>query len=127
LIEISKLGKPIVLVLYAGRSLILTKYTGLVDSILYTWHLGTMAGPAIVDLLFGVRNPSGRLPLSFLKDQGQIPLYYNKKRTGKTPMVGYIDLDSNPLWSFGFGLSYSDIKIDQFSMSKDKIGFKDTL
>ena len=67
LTQLSKLGKPIILVLFAGRSLILTNILPLVDSLLYTFHLGTMAGPAIVDLLLGVQSPSGKLPISFAK------------------------------------------------------------
>lgn len=67
LTQVSKLGKPIVLVIYAGRSLVLTNILPLVDSLLYTFHLGTMAGPAIADLLLGVQSPSGKLPISFLK------------------------------------------------------------
>lgn len=80
---IAKTGKPIVLIIYAGRSLILEPILPLVDSILYAWHLGTMAGPALADLILGNVSPSGKLPITFLRSTGQIPLYYSKKNTGR--------------------------------------------
>ena len=80
---IAKTGKPIAAVIYAGRSLLLESILPLVDSVLYAWHLGTMAGPALSDLLLGVVSPSGKLPITFLRAVGQIPLYYNKKNTGR--------------------------------------------
>lgn len=96
----------------------LTPYLNQVDSILYAWHLGSMAGPALGDLLLGVRNPSGRLPVSFLRDQGQIPVYYNKKGTDKG-YTDYIDCPSSALWNFGYGLSYNTLRIEQFKLSSD--------
>ena len=80
---ISKTGKKIVLVIYAGRSLILEPLLPLVDSVIYAWHLGTMTGPALVYLIFGKLSPSGKLPVTFLRSIGQIPTYYNKKNTGR--------------------------------------------
>jgi beta-glucosidase len=71
------------LIVYAGRSLLLESLLPKVDSIIYAWHLGTMAGPALVDLIFGKVSPSGKLPVSFLRSIGQIPTYYNKKNTGR--------------------------------------------
>lgn len=90
LTQISKLGKPIVLIIYAGRSLVLTNVLPLVDSLLYTFHLGTMTGPALSDLLLGVQSPSGKLPISFLKTLGQLPVYYNKMNTGRPDLQKYI-------------------------------------
>lgn len=89
----------------------LTSYLDKVDSILYAWHLGSMAGPALADLILGVRNPSGRLPVSLLRDQGQIPTYYNRKGTDK-PNNSYIDCDSSALFTFGYGLSYNKLLVD---------------
>ena len=91
--ELAKLQIPIIMVVYAGRPLVLTPYLDKVDSILYAWHLGSMAGPALTELILGIRNPSGRLPVSFLRDQGQIPVYYNRKGTDK-PNNSYIDCSS---------------------------------
>lgn len=121
----AKLKIPIVLVVYAGRPLILTDVIDKVDALVYCWHLGTMAGPAIVDLLFGIANFSGRLPVSFPKNQGQIPLYYNKKNTGRPDIQGYIDMDPLPLYPFGYGLSYSQIEVSLIDQSSASIGPKD--
>lgn len=129
--QISKLGKPIVLLLYAGRSLLLKEVLPLVDSILYVWQLGTMSGPAITDLLFGVQSPSGKLPITFLREKGQIPMYYNKKNTGRPndthsyqPFTSsYVDIDSTHLFPFGYGLSYTTFTYSNLSVSKKAIAF----
>lgn len=126
---LSALGKPIAAVIYAGRSLLLEPLLPLVDSVLYAWHLGTMTGPALADLLLGVVAPSGKLPLTFLRAQGQIPLYYNKKNTGRPnntheyqPFTSsYMDIDSTPLFPFGFGLSYSTFTYSTLKLSKSTI------
>ena len=115
--QISKLGKPIVLIIYAGRSLVLTNLLPMVDSLLFTFHLGTMAGPAITDLLLGVQSPSGKLPLSFLKAEGQLPVYYNKMHTGRIGLQKYIEVDSEPLFPFGFGLTYSSFSYTNLRLS----------
>lgn len=126
LTELAKLSIPIIMVVYAGRPLVLAPYLNQVDSILYAWHLGSMAGPALSDLILGIRNPSGRLPISFLRDQGQIPTYYNRKGTDK-PNNSYIDCDSSALWNFGYGLSYNNIRIEQFKLSSKTMGLSDTI
>jgi len=122
-------GKPVVVVILAGRPLTLTNIVDEVDAILFAWHPGTMGGPAIADLLFGVESPSGKLPATFPRMVGQVPIYYNQKNTGKPPSpetVVYIDdidadapqlslgmtsfhLDAGytPLFPFGHGLSYA--------------------
>lgn len=133
--EISKVGKPIVLLVYAGRSLLLNKLESLVSSILYVWQLGTMSGPAITDLLFGVQSPSGKLPITFPREEGQIPLYYNRKNTGRPNNThkyepytsSYIDIDSTPLYPFGYGLSYSTFAYSNLSLSKKTVAFGETL
>ncbi len=121
-------GKPIVLVLMAGRALALERIVEHVHAVLYAWHPGVMGGPAIADLLFGVASPSGRLPTTFPRVTGQIPIYYAHKHTGKPPTnetvvhmndiearapqlsVGntsfHLDVAHTPLFPFGFGLSY---------------------
>ena len=90
-----------------GRSLLLEPILPFVDSVLYAWHVGTMVGPAIADLILGNISPSRKLPVTFLRAVKQIPLYYNKKNTGRpNNSSSYIDIDSTPLFPFGFGLSY---------------------
>lgn len=107
----------------------------LVDSILYAWHLGTMAGPALADLLIGTVSPSGKLPITFLRTEGQIPLYYNKKNTGRPNETHeyqaftscYIDIDSTPLFPYGFGLSYASFTYSNLKMSKTSLAFGENL
>lgn len=133
--QLSKTGKPIVAVIYAGRSLLLEPILPYVDSVLYAWHLGTMAGPAITDLVLGNVSPSGKLPVTFLRAQGQIPLYYNKKNTGRPnntheyiPFTSsYIDIDSTPLFPYGFGLSYTSFSYSNLKLSKTSMSFADSL
>lgn len=107
--------------------MILTNVLPLVDSLLYTFHLGTMAGPAIADLLLGVQSPSGKLPISFAKHQGQIPVYYNKFNTGRPDLQKYIEMDSEPLFPFGFGLTYSNFSYSNIKLSLDSISFGEAL
>jgi beta-glucosidase len=126
--EIAAVGKPVVFVLMAGRPIALERVVDRVHAILCVWHPGTMAGPAIADLLFGVEAPSGKLPVTFPRVTGQIPIYYAHKRTGKpaTPetvihidaidpgapqhSIGnvsfHLDAGYTPLFPFGHGLSY---------------------
>jgi beta-glucosidase len=127
--EIAAVGKPVILVLMAGRPIALERVVGSVHAILCVWHPGTMAGPAIADLLFGAEAPSGKLPVTFPRVTGQIPIYYAHKNTGKpaTPetvihiddidpgapqhSVGnvsfHLDAGYTPLFPFGHGLSYT--------------------
>ena len=94
-----------------------------------------MAGPALVDLIIGNISPSGKLPISFLRAQGQIPLYYNKKNTGRPnnthnyiPFTSsYLDIDSTPLFPFGFGLSYTTFSYSNFKMSRTSFGFGESI
>lgn len=106
-------GKPIVLVLMNGRPMTLSWEDENIESILETWYSGTKAGDAIVDVLFGKANPSGKLAMTFPRSVGQIPIYYNHKNTGR-PMdehqkytSKYLDVANTPLYAFGHGLSYS--------------------
>lgn len=125
--EIVKAGKPIVLVIYGGRPMAISSILNSVDSIVYAWHLGTMAGPALTDLLCGVKDFTGRMPVSLLKDQGQIPLYYNTLPYGQSWATGYIDMDNKPLFNFGSGLSYSTISFTLAAISKSRISYNDSL
>lgn len=120
-------GKPHAVVLMNGRPLTINWLAENSPAILETWFAGTEAGNAIVDTLFGDSNPSGKLPITFPRSVGQIPLYYNHKNTGRPFKATekytskYLDIDNTPLYPFGFGLSYTkfefnDIKIDKTRM-----------
>lgn len=129
-------NKPIILVLMNGRPLDLSEEDILADAILETWFPGTSGGYGVADVLFGAYNPSGKLPVTFPRTLGQVPLYYNMKNTGRpippnNPKEdyksNYIDVPNSPLYHFGHGLSYTSFKYSDFKLSATKIGFSDTL
>lgn len=129
-------GKPIVLVLMNGRPLTLTWEDEHMDAIVETWFGGTMAGAAIVDVLFGDANPSGKLTMSFPRTLGQVPIYYNHKNTGRPfdPLhpdleyrSRYLDVKNSPLYPFGFGLSYTRFEIGAIVLSDRTIHEGETL
>lgn len=137
LAELKKLGKPIVLVLLNGRPLTLTWENENMDAILEAWWPGTRGGDAIAQTLFGANNPNGKLPMSFPRNIGQLPLYYNHKNTGR-PYLGptdpeqkyksqYTDVANSPLYAFGFGLSYTTFEYSNLKISSDKIKFNEKL
>jgi beta-glucosidase len=125
-------GKPVVLLINAGRPLIFEWAADNVPAILYSWWLGTEAGNAIADVLFGDYNPAGKLPISFPRTEGQIPIYYNHYSTGrpakddndKTYVSAYIDLPNSPRYPFGYGLSYTRFNIDNLRLSSDKMSMQ---
>lgn len=137
---LAETGKPLVLVVMAGRPIVMHELLGRVDAVLFAWHPGTMGGPALADVLFGKASPSGRLPVTWPKAAGQIPIYYNHKNTGRPPNdedfvhiddipIGawqsslgndshYLDLGFRPEFPFGFGLTYTtfaykDLRLDR--------------
>lgn len=116
----------VVLVLMNGRPLAITWADEHVPAIVEAWHLGTQSGHAIAQVLYGDYNPSGKLPMSFPKDVGQVPIYYNYKNTGRPGpkkevfWSHYIDQDRDPLYPFGYGLSYTEFKYDNLNTSIDK-------
>ena len=127
--ELEKTGKPVVLVLFNGRPLTLEWENKHIQSILDVWFGGTEAGNAIADVLFGNYNPSGKLSVSFPRNVGQIPIYYNHKNTGR-PFDGtgwpkfksnYLDVSNDPLYPFGFGLSYTQFSYGDISLSNKTI------
>ncbi len=130
--ELQKTGKPIVILINAGRPLVFDWIADNMPTIVYTWWLGSEAGNAIADVLFGDYNPSGKLPMSFPRTEGQIPIYYNHFNTGRPSInedkvykSSYIDLPNSPKFPFGFGLSYttfeySDLKLSKKSMKKSE-------
>ncbi len=124
-----KTGKKIVLVLFTGRPLTLTYEDANVDAILNVWAPGTEAGNAIADVLFGAVNPSGKLSATFPRSVGQIPLYYNHLNTGR-PWNGkddtkfksnYLDESNDPLYPFGYGLSYTTFEYSDIKVSKSEL------
>lgn len=132
--ELKKLNKPMIVTLFNGRPLELEWLNDYVDAILEVWFLGTQSGNAIADVLFGDYNPSGKLTMSFPVTVGQLPIYYNQFKTGRPAkesftkeefyVSNYRDVQNEPLYPFGFGLSYtkfdiSDIKVDKTELSKD--------
>lgn len=131
--ELLKTGKPVVLVLFTGRPLVLTWEEEHVPAILNVWFGGSEAAYAISDVLFGDVNPSGKLTATFPQNVGQIPLFYNHKNTGRPLQEGrwfekfrsnYLDVSNEPLYPFGYGLSYttfaySDIHLSSTEMSAD--------
>lgn len=123
-------GKPLVVVLVNGRPLTLPWEAQNADAILETWFGGTQAGNAVADALFGVYNPSGKLTMTFPRAVGQIPIYYNHKSTGR-PYAGvlldkyksrYLDIPNDPLYPFGYGLSYSTFTYGKPTVSRPSIG-----
>jgi beta-glucosidase len=118
-------GKPVVMLVNAGRPLIFPWSVEHIPAIVYTWWLGNEAGNAIADVLFGDYNPSGKLPISFPRTEGQIPIYYSHFNTGRPAKndsdrfyrSAYIDLSIYPQFEFGYGLSYSNFKYSDLKLS----------
>jgi beta-glucosidase len=142
-------GKPLVLVVLAGRPLTIPDVFAKAAAVLYAWHPGTMTGPALADLLFGLESPSGKLPITFPKTEGQIPVYYAHKNTGRPPTgrkltliddipprarqssLGdasrYLDVGYEPLYPFGYGLSYTEYRYANLRLSSERVKKGDTL
>lgn len=146
--ELAKTGKPLVTTVIAGRPLSIGKEVELSDAVLYAFHPGTMGGPALVNLLTGKVIPSGKLPVTFPKNVGQIPIYYNHTNTGrpangtestlyKIPIEAeqtslgnksyYLDAGTEPLFPFGYGLSYTTFSYSNLQLWHDKVRESDTL
>lgn len=126
-------GKPVVLVLMNGRPLTVSWENENIDAILETWFGGTQAGAAIADVLFGAANPSGKLTMTWPRNVGQIPVYYNAKNTGR-PLnenqkytTKYLDVPNTPLYPFGYGLSYTTFSYSDLKLNKKNITTNDKL
>jgi beta-glucosidase len=141
--RVREAGKPVVAVIMAGRPLVLTDVIDHLDAVLFAWHPGTMGGAAVADLLFGVESPSGRLPVTFPRAVGQVPIYYNQKRGGKPPSpettvlvdeiperapqtsVGntsyHLDAGYLPLFPFGHGLSYTTFEYSNLRLDRTEL------
>ena len=116
---LKKTGKKIVVLLSTGRPLDIRNEVEKADAVLLTWHSGTMAGPAVADLVSGDKNPSGHLTMSFPYSVGQVPVHYNSKNTGRPAKSqfkaqgyssSYVDIRNAPLFPFGYGLSYTEFE-----------------
>lgn len=146
--ELAATGKPVVTVIMAGRQLVIADEVKVSDAMLYSFHPGTMGGPAIADILFGKVNPSGKTPVTFPRMSGQVPIYYAQHKTGRpanpTEMlideipveagqtsVGcrsfYLDAGNSPLFPFGYGLSYTTFEYSNLSLASDKLTAQDIL
>ena len=135
--EIAKINSNIVLVLMNGRPLVLNWADENVPAIVEAWHLGTESGNAIAQVLYGDYNPSGKLPMSFPRSVGQMPLYYNYKNTGRPGAEGrdagsvfwshFGDEKNTPLYPFGYGLSYSSFEYSKVEMSSNELNFNSSI
>jgi beta-glucosidase len=146
--ELKKVGKPLVVIVMAGRPLTLQEELHAADALLFAFHPGTMGGPALANILFGKVVPSGKLPMTFPKEVGQIPLYYNHNNTGRPfrgdekliddiePEAGqtslgntsyYLDAGAAPLFPFGFGLSYTTFEYANLRLDKTVLTQGETL
>lgn len=141
-------GRPLVTVVMAGRPLVLTDEADVSDALVFSFHPGTMGGPAIADILFGKVNPSGKTPVTFPRMAGQVPVYYGQKSTGRPALpdemlideipveagqtsIGcrsfYLDAGSTPLYPFGYGLSYTTFEYSGLMLSSDTYGMDDDI
>lgn len=126
-------GKPVILVVMSGRPLVLSWSAEHVPAIVETWFLGDEAGHAIADVLFGDVNPSGRLPVTFPRSVGQIPIYYAEKNTGRPAVEGqhytskYLDMPNTPLYPFGYGSSYTTFAYRDLKVRNARLRPTDTL
>lgn len=134
--EMAKLGKPMVGVIFSGRPLDLKEEVNQFDGLVQAWFPGTEGGHGIADVLFGAANPSGRLSMSFPYGVGQIPVHYNEFSTGrpykqsnhsKRYTSKYVDIPNEPLFPFGYGLSYTDFSYTNFELNKDILAQEDSL
>ena len=125
--NLKKTGKPLVVLLSSGRPLDLSRIEPLADAMLEIWQPGITAGIAVAGILSGRYNPSGKLPITFPYTTGQIPIYYNHRKSGRTHQGKYQNITSEPLYSFGHGLSYTKFEYGTLKLSSSKIRRGDTL
>lgn len=138
--KLKSLGKPMIALISAGRPLVLTELEPLVDAILITWALGTEAGNALANIVFGKSNPVGKLPITFPRSVGQVPIHYQMKSTGR-PYSGnysehgservyqskYRDVENSPLFPFGYGLSYTRFEYSELKLSKKELKWNENM
>jgi beta-glucosidase len=117
--RVAATGKPTVVVLVGGSAITMSRWIDRVDAVIDVWYPGEEGGHATADVLFGASNPSGRLPITFPITEGQLPLYYNHEPTGRGD--DYLDLTGQPLFPFGFGLSYTTFAYSDLAISPTEI------
>ena len=122
--RVAALGKPVVVILVGGSAVTMSRWIDRVDAVLEAWYPGEQGGQAIADVLFGDYNPAGRLPITFPMSEGQLPLYYNHKPTGRGD--DYVDLTGQPLFPFGFGLSYTTFDYSALRIEPAQMGSTDS-
>jgi len=122
--SVAATGKPVVVVLVGGSAITMSRWIDRVGAIVMSWYPGEEGGHGVADVLFGDVNPSGRLPITFPIEEGQLPLVYNHKPTGRGD--DYLDLTGQPLFPFGFGLSYTTFEYDSLRIQPDTIGPTDS-
>ncbi len=134
--ELSKLGKPLVVLMMNGRPLAIGDEVEASDAMLEIWYPGTEGARAVADVLFGKYNPSGKLPVTFPRNVGQVPIYYSMKNTGRPyiPNVSkgkyyskYLFTPNTPLFQFGYGLSYTTFEYSDLKISSDKVNVNDEI
>jgi beta-glucosidase len=122
-------GKPIVLLLFNGRPMTIENEFNQADAVVECWFPGTMGGEAVKNILFGVVNPSGKLTMSFPRNVGQIPVYYNSRKTGRPfdenqkYTSKYLDIANTPLLPFGYGLSYTSFEYSNLMVTQTENGY----
>ncbi len=124
---VTAMGKPVILVIFAGRPLALGRIVPQVDAVLYAWHPGIEGGAALGEVLFGLEAPTGHLPMTFPRVTGQVPFYYNHKNSGR-PLnspnffrIRYVDSPSSPLFPFGYGLTYTTFAYNNLRLSSETL------
>ena len=119
------LGKPVVLVVFAGRPLAIARQVEQAQAVLYAWHPGIEGSAALAEVLFGLEAPGGRLPVTFPRATGQVPIYYNHKNSGRPIdasghfVTRYSDLLPSPLFPFGYGLTYTTFHYANLRLSSE--------
>lgn len=134
-LALKKTGKPIIVTIMAGRPLIFKEVSEQADAILYTWWLGSEAGNAIAEVIYGKYNPSAKLPMTFPRAVGQIPIFYSHTNTGrpysnqgnKQYLSAYIDEDNRPKYPFGYGMSYTSFQYSDLKIDKNQIKSGDSV
>jgi beta-glucosidase len=118
--QVAAAGKPVIVILIGGSAVTMSRWIGQVDAVIDAWYPGEQGGNAVADVLFGDVNPAGRLPITFPMAEGQLPLSYNHKPTGRGD--DYVDLTGQPLFPFGFGLSYTTFEYSDLRIAPATIG-----
>jgi beta-glucosidase len=118
--RVAAAGPPVIVILYGGSAVDMADWLDVAEAVLMAWYPGEEGGGAVADILWGDADPAGRLPVTFPRSVGQLPLVYNHKPTGR--FDGYLDLPGDPLFPFGFGLSYTEFRYGDLAIEPKEIG-----